>query len=114
MPIKDVTTLIAELTGNVSTQVMKLLADSAITTGKVAGGGAGIEAGGRIVLGTATTVKVEVLDATGKVLHSNGTAVTANKDIQPVAHGVQLPLTVTTTEISNSAHTVTVHWSVKR
>lgn len=114
MPTQSVTTLVAEITGNVSSQEMKLLEDSAITTGKVAGGGAFVEAGGRIVLGTATTVKVEVVDALGKVLHANTLAVTVNQDTDPIPAGVQLPLKVTTTAISSGAHTLTVYWSVKR
>ena len=77
-------------------------------------GGTGIDAGGRIALGTATTAKVAVTDATGRVLHSPTNAVTASVDIPPTAAGLVAPLTVVVTEISNAAHTLTVYWSVKK
>lgn len=74
----------------------------------------GIDAGGRINLGTATTVKVLVEDQDGVVLHSAAAAVTEDTDIDPVPRGVRGPLKVTTTEISNAAHTVTVTWGIRR
>lgn len=77
-------------------------------------GSPGIDAGGRIVLGTATTAKVLVVDSTGKVLHSAASAVVADTTIDPTGAGVVGPISVTVTEISNAAHTLTVYWSVKK
>ena len=76
-------------------------------------GGSCIEAGGFIELGTATTVDVLVVDVNGKVLNA-ATTYTSDTTIAPVPEGVHAPLRVTTTNISNSAHTVTVHWVVKK
>lgn len=98
------------ITGNVADQ--KLLGRQNRTD--LPYGGTGIDAGGRIALGTATTAKVSVVDATGRVLHSPTNAVTASVDIPPTAAGVVGPLLVTVTEISNAAHTLTVYWSVKK
>lgn len=105
-PRRTVTNLIAEITGNVTDQAMIKVVD-----GRGYGGPA-IECGGRIVLGTATTVDVLVEDSNGKVLHN--ATVAANKDIDPIPAGVKLPLLITTTNISNSTHTLTVYWDVKK
>lgn len=75
-------------------------------------GSSGIEAGGRIVLGTATTADVLIVDATGKILHN--ATVTSNKTIDPIPAGVKGPISVAVTNISNSAHTLTVYWWVKK
>jgi len=76
-------------------------------------GGSAIEAGGFIKLGTATTVDVAVEDENGKVILA-ATTYTSDTSIAPVPEGIHAPLKVTTTNISNSAHTVTVHWVVKK
>ena len=107
--LQNTVQLKASITGTVAAQEMKLNNNSQFSFGSP-----GIEAGGRIVLGTATTAKVLVTDQTGKVLHSAASAVTSNTDIDPIPAGVQGPLLVTVTEISNSAHTLTVYWTVRR
>lgn len=108
IPQQTVLTLKANITGNVTNQEL-LQADNGRTFGSPA-----IEAGGRIILETATTVRVLITDANGVVLHSAGTAVTANKDISPIPRGVQGPLYVTTTDISSPTHTLTVIFYVKK
>jgi hypothetical protein len=100
-----VTNLVAAITGNVTNQEMTA------TRGDRTFRGGGIEAGGRIVLGTATTVDVVVADGRGRQLYS-GTVV-ANTNIDPVPVGIAGPIKVTTTNISNAAHTLTVYWSIK-
>jgi hypothetical protein len=107
-PRRTMTDLIASITGDVIDQEMVKVKDGNRY------GGPALEAGGRIVLGTATTVKVLVEDQNGVVLHSAAAAVTANVDIEPIPQGVKLPLLVTTTEISDAAHTLTVYWSIKK
>lgn len=106
-PQRTVIPLSASITGNVADQEL-------IQPNGRGLGGSGIEAGGRIVLGTATTAEVLVKDGMGKVLHSAASPVIANVDIDPISHGIKGPLTVTVTNISNSAHTLTVYWSVKK
>lgn len=99
-------TLKAAITGNVAAQEMKRqYRDLAL-------GGDAIEAGGRIDLGTATTADVVVKDANGTVLHN--ATITSDTDVAAAAKGVRLPLNVTVTNISNSAHTLTVYWSVRK
>lgn len=109
IPQPSVINLKAEITGNVTTQEMVQVRNHGRAFGS-----AGIEGGGRIVLKTATSVKVLVVDANGVVLHSDASAVTSNTDIAPIPQGVQGPLKVTTTSISNAAHTLIVYWSVKK
>lgn len=106
-PRSTVLQLKASITGNVVAQVF-LQAKN----GKQWGGD-GIEAGGRVVLGTATTADVLVTDTQGKVLKAT-TTFAANGTIDPIPAGVKGPLLVTITNISNAAHTLTVFWNVKR
>lgn len=106
LPKRTVTSLVAAITGNVAAQEMLQQHNDRQF------GSPGIEAGGRIVLGTATTVDVVVTDANGKVLYND--TVVADVDINPVAHAVQGPLMVTTTNISNAAHTLSVYWGIKK
>lgn len=75
--------------------------------------GSASELGGRIILGTATSVDVVVTDANGKVLFTQ-TGISSSTDIDPDVIGVLGPLYVTTTNISNSAHTLTVVWTLKK
>lgn len=72
-------------------------------------GSAGVEAGGRIVLGTATTGHIVVYDSVGKVLHD--TVVTSNKTIDPIPAGVKGPIFV---DQSSSDGDFTIYWSVKK
>lgn len=104
---ETVVQLSAAVTGNVTSQEL-VQAKNGRTFGS-----SGIEGGGRIVLGTATSVDVQVVDATGVVLLAT-TTITSNTTIDPVPRAVKGPLTVTTTNISNAAHTVTIYWSVKK
>lgn len=106
-PQHTVVTYKAAITGNVSNQEMLDYTDGSHL------GGAGIEAGGRIDLGTATTADVTIKDQLGKTVYSK-VAVVADVDIDPVAAGVVGPLTVTVANISNAAHTLTVYWFVKK
>lgn len=76
-------------------------------------GGAGLEAGGSIKLGTATTVDVTVKDGNGRVIYA-ATGIVADTVIDPIAGMVQGPLNVTIVNISNAAHTLTVYWGIKR
>ena len=99
--------LVASITGNVTDQAMVRQYRS------LHFGGAGIEAGGRIVLGTATSVDVTVKDQNGKVLYT-ATGITANVTIDPIAAAIQGPLLVTTANISNAAHTLSVYWGVRK
>lgn len=108
LPKRTMSELVAVITGNVTDQELIQRKNSKTM------GGPAIECGGRIVLGTATTVKVLVKDSNGVVLHTADVAVTENVDIPPIPQGVKCPLLVTTTEISNAAHTVSVYWSVKK
>lgn len=98
-------TLYADITGNVVGQEMVR------RRGERTYRAAGIEAGGRIVLGTATTVDVTVTDANGVVLY-DGT-VTSDTTVDPVPRWVDGPISVTTENISNSAHTLSVYWGIK-
>ena len=107
IPKRMSTDLRAAITGNVTDQEMLQVRNSRKF------GSPGIEAGGRIVLGTATTADVTVKDANGKVVYS-ATGITANTDINPVPTGVKGPLKVTVANISNSAHTLTVYWVVRK
>lgn len=100
-----VASLYASITGNVTDQEMLR------STGDRTFRGGGIEAGGRIVLGTATSADVTVKDSTGRVLYSS-TGVVANTTIDPAPRGVVGPLKVTVANISNAAHTLSVYWSV--
>lgn len=102
-----VVVLTAAITGNVASQSMlnRKLNSRAF-------GSAGLDAGGRVDLGTATTADVVVKDTLGKVIYS--ATVTSDTDISPTAAGVQGPLKVTVTNISNSAHTLTVYWYVRK
>ena len=108
-PIRSVVPLRADITGDVTTQAMLQDDDQQ----GLPAGGPGLEAGGRVVLGTATQVDVTVLDANGLVLYDVN-ALGADIDIEPDAHGVMMPLTVTTDNISDAAHTLTVYWFVKK
>lgn len=108
IPKQRVVELRLDITGNVADQPM-LQTKNGRTFGS-----AGIETGGRIILGTATTAKVLIKDANGKVLHDNASAVTASKTIDPVPTGVKGPLVVTVTEISNAAHTLAVTYGVQK
>lgn len=109
IPPQTVVDLTAAITGNVASQQMVRVYDGA------AFGEAGIEAGGRIVLGSGTTtVKVKIVDNTGKVLYSDANAVTANTDIAPIPTGIRGPLYVTTTNINDVTKTVTIYWFIKR
>ncbi len=105
-PQKSVLLAKAAITGNVSNQQMVDYYDGSTFVG------AGIEAGGRIDLGTATTAVVTVTDSLGKVLYTG--TVTVDTDVSPTPMGVKAPLFVTVTSISNSAHTLTVYWFLKR
>lgn len=96
----------AEITGNVSAQEM--ICDRTDRVARFSG----IDGGGRINLGTATTVGVLVEDQNGVILHN--ATITTDTDVDPVPRGVKGPLKVTTTSISNAAHTLTVTWSLKR
>lgn len=100
----------AAITGNVSNQEMLVLGDG---NSRVFGGH-GLECGVLIKLGTATTVKVKIEDADGKILHSDTAAVTSTTDEDPSAKGVRGPLKVTTTEISDGAHTLDVYVDVRQ
>lgn len=106
-PQKTVIVVKAAITGNVTAQAMLDYNDGSPA------GFAGIEAGGRIVLGTATLADVTVKDALGKTIYSD-TAIAASTDIDPIPVGVLGPLNVTVANISNAAHTLTVYWSIKR
>lgn len=107
IPLRTVESLSAVITGNVTGQQMLN------HRGRLFGSPA-IEAGGRIDLGTATTAKVAVTDANGRVLHSGAAAITSDTDIASTAGAIKGPISVTVTEISNAAHTLTVYWGVKR
>lgn len=96
----------AQIVGNVSNQEM------VASTGDRTFRRSGIEAGGRIVLGTATTVDVTVVDGVGRVLYSS-TGVVASVTIDPGPRGVVPPLKVTTANISSASHTLSVYWSVR-
>jgi hypothetical protein len=111
-----------DITGNITASNMRKarvtdsLAISSATQGVANAAdwkASGIEAGGRVDLGTATTADVLVKDGTGKVLISTVTY-TSDTDILPIPTGVTGPITVTVTNISNAAHTLKVHWWVKR
>ncbi len=107
IPTRETTDLYAEITGNVVDQeLIQVRNDRAF-------GSPGIEAGGRVVLGTATTADVTVTDATGKVL-LNQASIVANLDIDSQANGIKGPLKVTVANISNASHTLTVYWSVRK
>lgn len=93
-----------DITGNVSSEPLLN------TRGDRPFRGGGVEAGGRIVLGTATTADVLVTDGVGRELY-NGT-VTDDVTIDPASRGVVAPISVTVTNISNAAHTLSVYWSV--
>jgi len=76
-------------------------------------GGAGIEAGGYIDLGTnVTSVTVTVEDKNGKVIYGP-TATTSDGKVDPVAHGVTMPLRVTITAISDGTAAI-IYWWVKK
>lgn len=75
--------------------------------------GTGIEAGGRIVFGTATSATVAITDARGVALYPS-TAIVASTTIAPVPRGVKGPITVVVSAISNSAHTLSVYWTVRK
>lgn len=98
--------------------ILACTGNTAITSMTQVNGGAvfrksGIEAGGRIVLGTATAATVLVKDGTGRVLYN--AAVTASTDIPAGPAGVTGPITVTATSVSNSTTgTFTVYWWVKK
>lgn len=99
--------LVAAITGDVSLQAMV----NRYNNNPV--GGHAIEGGGTVVLGTATTVDIQILDANDVEIVA-ATTFTADGVIAPIPRGVELPLKVTTTNISNSAHTVTVRYAVKK
>lgn len=103
-PQRTVVDLIASVTGD-GTFAMKK------ARYLTAWGGTGIEAGGRIVLGTGTTGKFQITDANGKVLYSNAAAVTTNTDIAPIPAGILGPITIVATATDG---TFTIYWSVKR
>lgn len=108
IPKPTVIALKAAITGNVTDQAMVQVRNNGRAFGSM-----GVETGGRIVLGTATTADVTVKDTNGKVLYS-ATGVVANTTINPIPAGVQGPLLVTIANISNAAHTLTVYWGVKK
>jgi len=108
-PIKTVTLLSVDLSDQTD-GAFSLLQDNGPRAGKDFGG-PGVEAGGRIVMTTATTAHVLVEDATGKVLHD--ATITVDTDIDPIPAGVMCPLTATATSVS-AAGTLTVYWSVKK
>lgn len=112
-PIRSVVACKAVITGNVVAPGQDMVQDDPQDTGLPAGG-PGIEAGGRVVLGTATSADVNVLDANGTVLLTSTTVGVGNLDIEPDAHGVMMPLKVIVANISNAAHTLTVYWFVKK
>jgi len=103
IPKRTVEALTLACAGDVTAKSM-----TNVKTGRVFGS-AGIEAGGRIVLGTATTASVSVVDSNGVVLTSG--TVTSNTTVAPVPRGVQGPLKVT---VSASNGSLTVYWSVKK
>ena len=94
------------ITGNVSAQSL------ARRKGGGTSYGSGLDAGGRIDLGTATTAVVTITDSLGVVLHSG--TVTTDTTVAPTAQGLQGPILVTVASISNSAHTLTVSWKIKK
>lgn len=71
-------------------------------------GGSGIDGGGRIDLGSATTLVLTVTDATGRVL-VNGVTYTSDTDIAPTAAVLKAPLTAT---VASSNGTSTVSWGI--
>lgn len=71
-------------------------------------GASGIDAGGRVDLGTATTAVVTVVDSIGRVL-INGVTYTSDTDISPTAAGIVGPLLAT---VASSNGTLTVRWNV--
>lgn len=103
-PIRTVTELVAAFSGNDTVELTNAKSGRKF-------GGPGIEAGGRIQLGTATTAEVAVTDANGRVLHSAAAAVTTDTDIAPVPMGVKAPLTAT---VTNADGSLEVFWSVKK
>lgn len=107
IPRRSVTNVKAAITGNVTDQNVVSEKTS------IPYGGPGIDLGGRIVLGTATTVDVTVKDSDGKVLYS-ATGITTNVSIDGTGNGIKGPLLVTTANISNAAHTLTIYWKVKK
>lgn len=102
-----VLTVSSAFTGNATDQQMKHIGEARVFNG------AGIEAGGRVVLGTATSADVTVKDSLGRVIYA-ATGIVSNTDIEPTPMGIHGPLLVTVANISNAAHTLTVYWSVKR
>lgn len=74
--------------------------------------GSGLDAGGQIEMGTATSAAVLVTDANGIVLHN--ATITDDTTVEPTAQGISGPLKVTVTSISNAAHTLTVRWKLKK
>lgn len=100
----------AAITGNVAAQEMVVLNNA----NNMVFGGHGIDAGVFIKLDTATTVKVKIEDAEGRILHSDTSAVTANSEPDVSAKGVHGPLKVTTTEISDAEHTLDVYVDVRQ
>lgn len=96
---KRVVNLSAAFTGNATT---------ALTDAKGFSGGSGIDGGGRIDLGTATTLVLTVTDATGRVL-VNGVTYASDTDIAPTAAVLKAPLTAV---IASSNGSSTVSWGI--
>lgn len=94
-------TLAAEITGNVTAQPMLISG-----TFQPWGGG-GLEAGVDVLLGTATSVDVTIVDAEGRTVYTN-TTITNSESVAPSARTLKGGLFVTTANISNAAHTLKV------
>lgn len=101
IPPKRLENISAVCAGNVSGQVMHNRKGWDF-------GGTGVDAGGRVQLGSATTVTVTVVDSTGKKF-INGVTYTSSTDIAPTAAGVVGPMLVT---ISGSNGSSIIHWGV--
>ena len=108
-PAPSVLALIAECTAVASTVVQDMVQD---VTGNDVAGGAGIEIGGYVKLGTATNIVLTIRDANIKNIYAE--TITEDTTIFPLGHGVTLPLQVVSLSVTPSTGTFTVYWHVQK
>jgi len=75
-------------------------------------GGPGIEAGGLVDVAGGVTLTLTVVDKNGKLIYT-GTALGGDTAINPIAHGVTMPLRVAVSSHSGSGNTI-IYWWVKK
>jgi len=108
-PAPSVLALIAECTAVSGNVIQDMVQD---VTGNDVAGGAGIEIGGYVKLGTATNVVLTVRDAKLKNFYTE--TLTADTVIFPGANGVTLPLQAISFSVTPSTGTFTVYWHVQK